>query len=101
MPFAAVEVGKAVRRCVPACVTTYGGRRLPIPRRPARLAGTEALAAKASPVRAGRRQPVGGGVALAPNVGLVHASQRLQVGNHRYLCVLPLFCYPPDQRAGQ
>ena len=110
MPFAAVEVGKAVRRCVLACVTTvHGGRRLRAGFRSSSAckltseaaAGHRSLSGEGFPVRALRSQPVAGSVALALNVGLVHASQRLQVGNHRYLCVLPLFCYPPDQRASQ
>jgi hypothetical protein len=113
MPFAAVEVGKAVRRCVLACVTTvHGGRQLRargLPSSACRLtseaaAGHRSLSGDGFPVRALRSQPVAGSVALALNVGLVHASQRLQVGNHYAttyalcVCVLPLFCYPPGHQ---
>ena len=110
MPFAAVEVGEAVRRGVPACVTTYGGRRLRAGFRSSSAckltseaaAGHRSLSGEGFPVRALRS------LALALNVGLVHASQRLQVGNHYYLGALRLRATfillptrPPDQRAGQ
>ena len=70
--------------------------------------GHRSLSGEGFPVRALRSQPVAGSVALALNVGLVHASQRLQVGNHYYLWALRLRATfillptrPPDQRAGQ